>query len=114
MDSVLELHYQRKGSFLTDPCKQVASHVMCSADVHWQQLCPTLLDSVLAWIDPQGQHGWTQGLLEGLEPLCAALNLCRFLLLRECGQQSNLTGVRLRLTTAVPQLGLYSDRLHHG
>ena len=67
----------------------------CYADEEWQLLQPMLLKSVLAWLDPHGSHGWAppSSIMENVEPICSALNLCRFLLLCEQAQISNLTEV---------------------
>ena len=56
-----------------------------------------LLESLLAWIDPHGSHGWAppSSLMKNVEPICAALNLCRFLLLREGAHNSNWTEVNM-------------------
>ena len=68
---------------------------MCRADRQWQLLQPLLLNSAMAWIDPDGKHGWAppQSPVDHIEPICAALNLCRFLLIREEANGTELTQV---------------------
>ncbi len=54
-----------------------------------------LLLAALDWIDPHGSHGWApNSIMSNVEPICSALNLCRFLLLREQAHSSNHTEVR--------------------
>lgn len=61
----------------------------------WNLLQPLLLSSALAWLDPHGSHGWAlpNSIMSNIEAICSALNLCRFLLLREQATGSNLTEV---------------------
>ena len=49
----------------------------------------------MAWIEPHGLHGWAPpaSLADNIEPLCAALNLSRFLLIREQSNSTDLTQV---------------------
>ena len=65
------------------------------ADGQWQLLRPMLLTAALEWIDPHGLHGWAppNSIMSSIEPICSALNLCRFLLLREQAHSSNVTEV---------------------
>ncbi len=65
------------------------------ADGQWQLLRPMLLSAAMDWIDPHGSHGWTapNSIMSSIEPICSALNLCRFLLLREQAHSSNYTEV---------------------
>lgn len=50
----------------------------------WQELEPALLPLIRAWLEPHGSHGWHEpaGVLRNAEPICAALNLLKLLLLR--------------------------------
>ena len=65
------------------------------ADRQWQLLQPILLDSAMAWLDPGGKHGWAppKSPMNSIEPICAALNLCRFLMIRERADTTNATQV---------------------
>lgn len=67
-----------------------------NADGQWHLLRPMLLSAALDWIDPHGSHGWAppNSTTNSIEPICSALNLCRFLLLREQAHSSNHTEVR--------------------
>ncbi|KAL0033763.1 hypothetical protein WJX77_004457 [Trebouxia sp. C0004] len=67
-----------------------------TSDGQWQLLRPMLLKAALDWIDPHGSHGWTppNSIMSSVEPMCSALNLCRFLLLREQAHSSNHTEIR--------------------
>lgn len=49
----------------------------------------------MAWLDPSGKHGWAppESPMNNIEPICAALNLCRFLLIREKANSTSLTQV---------------------
>jgi len=68
----------------------------------WAALRPRLLPAALAWLDPDGQHGWGSrsgqgpgaGLAAAADPAAAAANLVLFLLVREAAGGSDLTGVR--------------------
>jgi len=78
-----------------------------SADGQWQLLRPMLLTAALDWIDPHGSHGWAppNSIMSSIEPVCSALNLCRFLLLREQAHSSNYTEVRHGLSQpSLPQV----------
>lgn len=65
------------------------------ADRQWQLLQPILLDSAMAWLDLKGKHGWAppNSPINNAEPICAALNLCRFLMIKEKANNTNLTQV---------------------
>ena len=67
------------------------------ADRQWQLLQPILLGSAMAWLDPKGKHGWAppESPINNVEPICAALNLCRFLMIREKANITNLTQVHM-------------------
>lgn len=67
-----------------------------TSDGQWQLLRPMLLTAALEWIDPRGLHGWAppNSIMSSIEPICSALNLCRFLLLREQAHSSNVTEIR--------------------
>ncbi|KAK9844105.1 hypothetical protein WJX81_004597 [Elliptochloris bilobata] len=62
----------------------------------WGALRPHLLPAVIAWLDPDGMHGWraSPGLAASADPAAAALNLLLFLLGREARASTNVTGVR--------------------
>ena len=66
------------------------------ADGQWQLLRPMLLSAALDFLEPHGSHGWAppNSITNSIEPICSALNLCRFLLLREQAHSSNYTEVR--------------------
>lgn len=51
---------------------------------HWHELEPALLPLIRAWLEPHGSQGWRvpSGVLRCAEPICAALNLFKLLLLR--------------------------------
>ena len=63
------------------------------ADRQWQLLQPILLDSAMAWLDPSGKYGWAppESPMNNIEPICSALNLCRFLMIREKINSTNVT-----------------------
>ncbi|KAL0029559.1 hypothetical protein WJX79_004304 [Trebouxia sp. C0005] len=67
-----------------------------TSDGQWQLLRPMLLTAAMDWIDPHGSHGWgpPNSIMSSIEPICSALNLCRFLLLREQAHSSNWTEIR--------------------
>ncbi|CAL8468738.1 g8278 [Coccomyxa elongata] len=50
----------------------------------WHELEPALLPLIRAWLEPHGSQGWRgpSGVLRYAEPICAALNLFKLLLLR--------------------------------
>lgn len=77
------------------PTCSTLKHKLLCADRQWQLLQPMLVDSAMAWLDPNGKHGWAppESPMDNIEPICAALNLCRFLILRETASNSNITQV---------------------
>ncbi|KAL0053374.1 hypothetical protein WJX82_004863 [Trebouxia sp. C0006] len=67
-----------------------------TSDGQWQLLRPMLLSAALDFLEPHGSHGWAppNSITNSIEPICSALNLCRFLLLREQAHSSNYTEIR--------------------
>ena len=62
----------------------------------WEALQPSLLPAALDWILPSGRHCAREeaSLIEKADAVSAALNLYRWLLLKEQNTGSDLTGVR--------------------
>lgn len=55
-----------------------------AAQQGWCELEPALLPLIQSWLEPHGAHGWHDpaGVLCNAEPICAALNLYKLLLIR--------------------------------
>lgn len=63
----------------------------------WETLSSRILEAALDWLSPNGKRSprSVEGVTEKAEALCSALNLLRFLLLREGTDETNHTGVSL-------------------
>ncbi|KAK9847915.1 hypothetical protein WJX84_011794 [Apatococcus fuscideae] len=70
---------------LTSWVSQSKAHDSDAASADWTVIRPRLLPVLEAWILPDGACGWATPatLIEHAEPLCAALNLLRLLLLHD-------------------------------
>lgn len=65
-----------------------------AASEDWGAIKPRLLPAVVEWLEGPHAPNDVQSLIFSSEPVCAGLNLYRFLLLRERGGSSEPIGVR--------------------